>query len=76
MEKRYILTEARLKRLLARSARLSALECGGVDNWSQYGESIGNFISNWVKENNKNPNEDWCIDDIAREDLKLYKELK
>lgn len=34
MEKRYIITEARLKRLLARSARLSALECGGVDNWT------------------------------------------
>lgn len=76
MEKRYILTGKQLEELLARSACLSALNSGGVDNWSWYGESIGNFISNWVKENNKNPNEDWCIDDIAYENLKLYEELK
>lgn len=76
MEKKYVLTEKQLEELLARSARLSALESGGVDNWSWYGESIGEFIGDWVGQNNKNPNEDWDFRDIAHEDLKYYEELK
>ena len=61
---------------MARSAYLSALNSSGVDNWSWYYESIGDFINSWAEDNNKNPNEDWCIDDIAYENLKLYEELK
>ena len=61
---------------MARSARLSALECGGVDNWTWYYESIGDFINSWAEDNNKNPKEEWSIDDIACEDLKLYEALK
>lgn len=76
MEKKYVLTEKQLEKLLARSAHLSALESGGVDNWSWYGESIGDFIDDWVGQHNKNPNEGWGFTDIAREDLKYYEELK
>lgn len=76
MEKKYIITEAKLKELLTDSVLLSALECGGVDNWAWYYESISDFINNWAEDNNKNPNGNWCIDDIACEDLKLYEELK
>lgn len=76
MEKKYILTETQLEELLACSAHLSALISGGVDNWSWYGESIGDFIDNWVKQHNKNPNEDWDFTDIAHENLKHYEELK
>ena len=76
MEKRYILSGTQLEELLARSAYLSALNSGGVDNWSWYYESIGDFINSWAKDNNKNPKEEWSIDDIAYENLKLYEELK
>lgn len=76
MEKKYVLTEKQLEKLLARSARLSALESGGVDNWSWYDESIGDFIDDWAKENNKSLNEIWGFRDIAHEKLKYYEELK
>lgn len=76
MEKKYVLTETQLEELLIHSARLSALESGGVDNWSWYGESIGDFIDDWAKENNKSLDEDWDFRDIAHEDLKYYEELK
>ena len=76
MEKKYILTEKQLEELLAYSARLSALESGGVDDWSWYGESIRDFIDAWVEQNNKNPNKHWSFRDIAHEDLKYYEELK
>ena len=31
------------RELLADSMRMRALECGGVDNWDWYGESLNNF---------------------------------
>lgn len=75
-DKKYILTEVQLEKLLRRSLLLNALECGGVDNWSWYGESIGEFINSWAEENNKDSNEDWDLEDMAREELKFYEELK
>ena len=40
----FIITEDRLLELLKREAQLDALECGGVDNWPWYYESIKNYI--------------------------------
>ena len=37
----------RLKELERSAAKLNALECGGVDNWEWYGESL----KEWNKEN-------------------------
>lgn len=34
------ISEARLKYLESRDEILSALECGGVDNWEWYSESL------------------------------------
>lgn len=33
-----------MKELLEMRARLHALETGGVDNWTWYGESLGSFL--------------------------------
>lgn len=38
--KMYVLSKAELLSLLEDQAKLEALECGGVDNWEWYGESI------------------------------------
>lgn len=38
--KKYLITESRLQELLEAEATLIALECGGVDNWDWYSESI------------------------------------
>nr|DAS77868.1 MAG TPA: hypothetical protein [Caudoviricetes sp.] len=51
----YKLTLEELRTLLTDSARLEALECGGVDNWfgcedafSEYGD-IDETVDNWLK---------------------------
>lgn len=41
---RYIVSEKRLKRLLAAELKLQQLEAGGVDNWSWYGEGREEFL--------------------------------
>lgn len=40
MNKKYIIDEETLLNLLEDSAKLDALECGGVDDWVWYGASI------------------------------------
>ena len=39
----YQLTLEELRALLTASARLDALECGGVDNWDDYGEALSEY---------------------------------
>ena len=43
--KRYLLTEKELLSLLVDYHKLSALENGGVDNWSWYEESIKDYLA-------------------------------
>lgn len=65
MVKCYVLTENELKLLLQDKAKLYALECGGVDNWDWYSESI-------------HESEDWDSDRDTwnvEKYLKEYKEL-
>lgn len=45
-EEKYILTSTQLRRLIRAEEILYALECGGVDNWEWYGESIGDYLKN------------------------------
>lgn len=71
MEK-YILTKEELKELIAARLELTALKLGGVDNWEWYGESINDFIRNYMIEFGKPFNEHWDIEDLANEDLKDY----
>lgn len=41
---KYIVSEKRLKKLLAAELELQQLEAGGVDNWSYYGEGREEFL--------------------------------
>ena len=41
---KFVLTEKRMIELLAAEAELSALNMGGVDNWTWYGDSIQMFF--------------------------------
>lgn len=65
MEKFYVLSETQLKLLLRYKAELNALECGGVDNWDWYGESI-HESEDWDSER-----DEWNVEKY----LKEYKEL-
>jgi len=62
-EKRYILTEKQLLRLLESQSMLIQLGTFGVDNWDGYGA--------WHEED-----PDWDCDTEAREDLVNYEEYK
>ena len=72
----YLVPEYKLRELLQDSNKLAALECGGVDNWSWYSDSIGEFVKDfidtnrdYVKEYSGEDIEDFYIDDIAEFDL-------
>lgn len=41
---KYIVSEKRLKKLLAAELEFQQLEAGGVDNWSWYGEGREEFL--------------------------------
>lgn len=66
-----------LKDLLYDSLKLQALECGGVDNWSWYGESIGDFI-NAAKADYNVPedDDDFDISDMADVDVEGYRTVE
>lgn len=67
-----VIEKDELTDLLSAANRLSALERGGVDNWSWYGESLGDYLRDWVAEYDLDPDEDWDFADIAAEDIKRY----
>lgn len=66
-----------LKDLLYDSLKLQALECGGVDNWSWYEESIGDFI-NAAKADYNVPedDDDFDISDMADVDVEGYRTVE
>lgn len=43
--KKYIIQEDKLVKLIADHFALMALENGGVDNWSWYGDSLNQFLN-------------------------------
>ena len=51
MEETVTITKKEYLELAAASLCLLALERGGVDNWSWYGESISYFIKEWNENN-------------------------
>ena len=76
-KKYYMVEENKLKNLLYDSAQLHALDSGGVDNWGWYGESIGDFLKNYIKENNiqfEDPDDefDFCFEDVAEIEINDY----
>ena len=65
--KQYIINEDELKELLNAYFTLDALECGGVDNWSWYGESCCDFLKEEGVED---------FDKLVDKEIMNYKEYK
>ena len=66
-----------LKDLLYDSLKLQALECGGVDNWDWYGESVRDFIdSAKVDYNIPEDDDDFDISDMAEVDVEGYRTVE
>ena len=68
--KYYPISEEELRDLLYCRHILTALECGGVDNWLWYGDSISNYKEMYCDENNIKDN--LSIDEIVKKELSKY----
>ena len=78
-EKEYIIGEKRLLDLIRAELKLSALESGGVDNWTWYSDSMHDYCNDYIKENNINVDnykDFFDIYDIADIEIKSYKEVQ
>ena len=73
----YKVSKEQLLELLECQARYYALESGEVDNWTWYGESLSEYIKDYVEENNIDisPNE-LTIADIAEHSLEYFEPVK
>ena len=77
MEKIYLVPESDLRSILHAALMLNALECGGVDNWGWYGESISEFCKEVKEEIPALKDEpEVYLEDIADEALKQYKVIR
>lgn len=66
-----------LKDLLYDSLKLQALECGGVDSWSWYGESVRDFIDAAKADYNvPKDDDDFDISDMAEVDVEGYRTVE
>lgn len=66
-----------LKELLCDSLTLQALDCGGIDNWSNYERSIEDFIeAAKVDYNVPKDDDDFDISDMADVDVEGYKTVE
>ena len=73
----YMVEEKKLKELIESQLKLAALESGGVDNWAWYGESLYDFIVNYISENhicedNEGFDCDFDYKDMAELELSHY----
>ena len=64
MIRQFLITETRLRELLEAEARLEALECGGVDNWDWYGDSLCDWLKEFKSWNNMQ-NKDIDFEDVV-----------
>lgn len=76
MEKMYLVPESDLRSILHAALILNALECGGVDNWNWYGESISDFISEWKEDHDIPKDKEIYMEDIVEEQMKSFNEVK
>lgn len=65
-----------LKDLLYDSLKLQALECGGVDNWDWYGDSVRDFIDVAKADYNVPEDDDFDISDMADVDVEGYRTVE
>ena len=66
-----------LKDLLYDSLKLQALECGGVDSWNWYGDSVRDFIDAAKTDYNvPKDDDDFDISDMAEVDVEGYRTVE
>lgn len=70
----YSISEEELRDLLSCRHTLTALECGGVDSWSWYGESISDYEKIYCDENGIEDN--LCIDEIIEKEISEYEPIE
>ena len=72
-KKRYrLILEAELVELLESQNRLVALESGGVDNWSWYGDSLHDYLTIWAEDSGRDSELHWTFEDIAIDEITNY----
>ena len=72
-KKRYrLVSEYELRELLESQNRLVALESGGVDNWSWYGDSLSDYLKSWAEETGRDSELYWTFEDIAVDEITAY----
>lgn len=74
----YMVEEAELKDLLKAYHQLSALEGGGVDNWSWHGDSLYHYLDEYAKSigiTNIEELEDFDFDSIVKRELSEYRSV-
>ena len=63
--------------LLYDSLKLQALECGGVDSWTWYGDSVRDFIDAAKADYNvPEDDDDFDISDMADVDVEGYRTVE
>lgn len=72
----YLVNENFLKDCIESKLKLSALECGGVDNWSYYGDALCEELDRMKKDLQvpKEEAEDFDYSDAAKSMLNYYEE--
>lgn len=73
IKKYYCLSEDQLKSLIKASNDLAALESGGVDNWSYYGDALDEYYTEYTEQLGFSPNNKE-IEELA--DIVVEEELR
>ena len=73
--KKYEINEDDLLYLIECRARLEALESGGVDNWSWYGDAYGDYLCDMKEQYGIDLEEDLDFYDVAMHEIQQYKEV-
>ena len=73
--KYYKINEEDLKYFIECRARLEALESGGVDNWSWYGESYSDYLTDMKEVYNMDKEDELDFEDIANKEIKNFQEV-
>lgn len=73
----YKVSKEQLLELLECQARWYAVEGGGVDNWAWYGESLSEYIKDYVDENNVDISpKGLTMADIAEHSLQYFEPIE
>lgn len=73
--KYYKIKEEDLKYFIECRARLEALEAGGVDNWSWYGESYSDYLEDMKEKYNIDKEDELNFEDIANKKIQNFEEV-